>query len=117
ILSAEAFGMSDQAVNDKYYIACNGANIYQTPLHQPDAEPVIACESCYYRILPDGFEQRTMFWIGLHFRDGHSEISLPDNKPVNPMMAAALARHSAWETATLMRNVMAFWEDRKVGTI
>lgn len=114
-LTAEKIGMPQPPLGDTYNIGITGANILCQPLHQPDAEPMHISELCYYRLTPEGYEQRVTFWIGMHFKDGKSVLHLPDNKPVDPMIPAALARHSAWETATFMRNIMAFWADCKTG--
>lgn len=113
-LTAEKIGMPKNPQGDRYNIGITGANILCVPLHQPDAEPLHISELCYYRLMPEGYEMRVTFWVGMHFKDGKSVLYLPDGKAVNPMIPAALARHSAWETATYMRNVMAFWEDCKM---
>ena len=112
-LTAEKIGMPQPPQGDTYNIGITGANILCQPLHQPEAEPLHISELCYYRLTPEGYEQRVTFWIGMHFKDGRSVLHLPDGQPVSPFIPAALARHSAWETATFMRNVMAFWEDRQ----
>ena len=112
-LTAEKIGMPQPPLGDTYNIGITGANILCVPLHQPDAEPIHLSELCYYRLTPEGYEQRVTFWIGMHFKGGKSQLHLPGGKPVNPFIPAALARHSACETATFMRNVMAFWEDCK----
>lgn len=109
-LNAQSIGMPEKR-GDIYNIGITGANILCVPLHQPEAQPLYVSELCYYRLLPDGYEQRVMFWIGMHFKNGKSVLKLPGGKPVPEYIPAALARHSAWETATFMRNVMAFWDD------
>lgn len=114
-LDAAKIGMPQPPMGDTYNIGITGANILCVPLHQPDAKPLHISELCYYRLTPEGYEQRVTFWIGMHFKDGKSVLQLPDGQPVSPYIPAALARHSAWETATFMRNVMAFWEDSKKG--
>lgn len=96
---------------DKYCIGLTGANTFCHPLHQPDAEPMYVTELCYYRLLEDAFEERVTFWVGAEFKDGKTIPRLHHGKPANLMFAQALARHSLWETATLFRNVLAFWED------
>lgn len=110
-LTAEKIGMPMPARQDVYCIGITGANILTTPLHQPDAEPIYMSELCYYRQMPDCYEERVTFWIGMHFKNGRSELHLPGGKPVDAQYASALARHSIWETTTFMRNVLEFWKD------
>lgn len=110
-LNGDSIGMANPPKHDTANIGITGANILCKPLHQPNATPLYITELCYYRLLPEGYEQRVTFWVGMHFKNGHSQLHLPDNKPVLPSLPAALARHSAWETATFMRNVMEFWKD------
>lgn len=112
-LTAEKIGMMIPAMHDKYCIGITGANIITRPLHQPDAEPVYMSELCYYRQMEDCYEERVTFWIGMHFKNGKSQLHLPQGKPVEPSYASALARHSIWETTTFMRNVLEFWKDTK----
>lgn len=110
-LDGSSIGMPVPPQKDTGNIGITGANILCLPLHQPDAKPLYVTELCYYRLIPEGYEQRVTFWVGMHFKDGKSVLHLPDGKPVDPSFPAALARHSAWETATFMRNVMEFWKD------
>ena len=56
-----------------------------------------------YCVMPNG--------IGAQFTDGKTVPHLPDGRPVNPMIPMILARHSLWETTTLFRNILAFWND------
>ena len=110
-LNGDSIGMPNPPKYDTGNIGITGANILCQPLHQPDAKPIHVTELCYYRLTPEGYEQRVTFWVGMHFKNGKSVLSLPDGKPVDPSFPSALARHSAWETATYMRNVMEFWKD------
>lgn len=110
-LDGNSIGMPKPPKQDFGNIGITGANILCQPLHQPEAEPLYITELCYYRLIPEGYEQRVIFWVGMHFKNGRSVLHLPDKKPVHPSFPSALARHSAWETATFMRNVMEFWKD------
>ncbi len=112
-LNGDSIGMPNPPIHDHGNIGITGANILCQPLHQPDAEPLYITELCYYRLIPEGYEQRVTFWVGMHFKNGKSVLHLPGKKPVHPSLPSALARHSAWETATFMRNVMEFWKDSK----
>ncbi len=114
-LTSEKIGMPQPPLGDQYNIGITGANILCTPLHQPEAEPIHVSELCYYRLTPEGYELRVVFWVGMHFENGKSVLHLPKGKPVDAYYPAALARHSVWETATFMRNVMQFWADTQKG--
>lgn len=116
-LTAEKIGMIIPAKQDPYCIGITGANILAHPLHAPESEPVYMSELCYYRQMEDCYEERVTFWVGMHFKDGASQLHLPFGKPVEPSFMSALARHSIWETTTFMRNVLEFWKDTCAGKI
>lgn len=84
---------------------------YIEHFNPPEAEPVYMAELCYYRQMENCYESRVNFWIGMHYKDGASQIHLPDGQPVSELFSSALARHSVWETTTFMRNVLEFWKD------
>lgn len=110
-LTAEKIGLPTPAEHDQYCIGLTGANFRCTPLHDPEGEPLYVAELCYYRQLEDSYEERVTFWPGAQFIDGKTVPYLTNGQPVNPMIPMLLARHSLWETTTLFRNIITFWND------
>lgn len=110
-LTAEKIGMPIPALHDKYCVGITGANAICRPLHQPTAEPLYVTELCYYRQMEDCYELRVTFWVGQHFKNGKTELHLPNEKSVELSYPSALARHNLWETKTFMRNILEYWKD------
>ncbi len=109
-LDAEKVGLNVGS-GDKNCIGLTGANTFCKPLHNPDGEPLYVTELCYYRLVGNAYEERVTFWIGAEFKDGKTVPRLHHGKPVDATFAQTLARHSLWETTTLMRIAVDFWKE------
>ncbi len=110
-LTVADVGIPETGRQDIYCCGISGANVHHFPLHQPDSDPICIIELCYYRQLPDSYEQRITFWIGEEFENGKAKLHLPYGQPVTLDMTRSLICHGVWETSTMMRNIMAFWKD------